>query len=300
MNFLVPVFSGSGGKLFVIGEQRRGELLRYEPKARQFLPYLSGISADRLGFSRDEKWVAYVSYPDGSLWRSRIDGSDKQQLTFSPFTVHLPRWSPDGTHILFDGSKDGRAKQIFVISSEGGSPVEVLPGDQRQADPSWSADGNSIVFTGSDPKEGSGAVTRIYVLNLRTHDLSSLPNSEGLLSPRWSPDGQYIAATTTDSQKLLLFVTKTRKWNDLAHVGVGYLCWSKDSKYLYFDTFGSQPSIEKIGIQDRLQQKIVSLEDLHRVWGPYGPWFGLAPDDSILATRDVGSQELYGIQWPSP
>ncbi|MBZ5651334.1 MAG: serine/threonine-protein kinase, partial [Acidobacteriia bacterium] len=241
MNFLVPVFSGSGEKLFVIGEQRRGELLRYDPKARQFLPYLSGISADRLGFSRDEKWVAYVSYPDGSLWRSRIDGSDKQQLTFSPFTVHLPRWSPDGTHILFDGSKDGKAKQIFMISSEGGSPFEVLPGDQRQADPSWSADGNSIVFTGSDPKEGSDPVTRIFVLNLRTHDLSFLPNSEGLLSPRWSPDGRYIAATTIDSQKLSLFDTKTGKWNDLAHVGVGYLCWSKDSKYLYFDTFGSQP-----------------------------------------------------------
>ena len=78
---------------------------------------------------------------------------------------------------------------------------------------------------------------------------SALPGSEGLLSPRWSPDGRYIAATTMDSQKLLLFDTGTKKWNELAHVAVGYLCWSKDSKYLYFDTFGTEPSIDRIGIQ---------------------------------------------------
>ena len=300
MNFLAPVFGGNGENLFVIGEQRRGELLRYDTKTRQFLPYLSGISADRLGFSRDEHSVAYVSYPDGTLWRSKIDGSQKQQLTFLPFTVHLPRWSPDGSRILFDGSKDGKTKKIFVIPSEGGVPIELLPGDQRQTDPSWSADGDSIVFTGSDPKESSGSTTRIFTFNLRTHDASPLPGSQGLLSPRWSPDGRSIAATTIDSQKLLVFDIATRKWNELAQIGVGYLCWSKDSKYLYFDTFGSEPTIARIRIRDRIIEKVADLKDLHRAWGPYGPWFGLAPDDAILATRDIGSQELYGIQWPAP
>ena len=58
MNYLAPVFSGNSEKLFVIGEQQRGELVHYDTGARQFLPYLSGISADRLGFSRDGQWVA--------------------------------------------------------------------------------------------------------------------------------------------------------------------------------------------------------------------------------------------------
>jgi serine/threonine protein kinase/Tol biopolymer transport system component len=300
MNYFAPVFSGNSEKLFVIGEQRRGELVRYDMEARQFLPYFSGISADRLGFSRDGQWVAYVNCPDGTLWRSKVDGTHKQQLTFPPFTVHLPRWSPDGKDIVFDGSKDGKAKKIYIISAAGGNPVEVLPGKQRQDDPSWSADGNSIVFTGSDPKDRSGAITRILVLDVRTHGTAELPDSAGLISPRWSPDGRYIAATTIDSQKLLLFDTRSQKWKELAHVGVGYLCWAKDSKYLYFDTFGSSPSIDRIGIFDRALEKVVSLEDLHRVWGPYGPWFGLAPDDSLLVTRDIGSQEVYAIEWPTP
>jgi serine/threonine protein kinase/Tol biopolymer transport system component len=300
MNYLSPVFSGNSEKLFVIGEQRRGELVHYDTGARQFLPYLSGISADRLGFSRDGQWVAYVSCPDGTLWRSKVDGTQKQQLTFLPFTLHLPRWSPDGKNIVFDGSKDGRTKKIYMISAAGGNPVEVLPDNQRQDDPSWSADGNSIVFTGSDPKDISSTVIRIIVLDVRTHGTAALPDSAGLISPRWSPDGQYIAATTIDSQKLLLFDRRTQKWKELAHVGVGYLSWAKDSKYLYFDTFGSNPSIYRIGILDRTLEKVVDLEDLHRVWGPYGPWFGLAPDDSLLVTRDIGSQEVYAIDWPTP
>ena len=210
MNYLAPVFSGNSEKLFVIGEQQRGELVHYDTGARQFLPYLSGISADRLGFSRDGQWVAYVNCPDGTLWRSKVDGTQKQQLTFLPFTVHLPRWSPDGKNIVFDGSKDGRAKKIYMISSAGGNPVELLPGNQRQDEPSWSADGNSIVFTSSDPKDRAGAITRINVLDVRTHGTEALPDSAGLISPRWSPDGQYIAATTIDSQKLLLFDTRTQ------------------------------------------------------------------------------------------
>ena len=38
MNFTTPVFSGDSEKLFVLGEQRRGEVVRYDTKAHQFLP----------------------------------------------------------------------------------------------------------------------------------------------------------------------------------------------------------------------------------------------------------------------
>ena len=300
MNFTAPVFSGDSEKLFVLGDQRRGEVVRYDPQVRQFLPYFSGISADRLGFSRDEQWVAYVSYPDGTLWRSKVDGTHKQQLTFQPFAVHLPRWSPDGNYIVFDGSKDDKTKKIYTTSVAGGSLIEMLPGDLRQADPGWSPDGNSIVFTGSDPKKNTGTITSIFVLDVKTHRVAVLPGSDGLLSPRWSPDGRYIAATTMDSQKLLLFDTRSKKWDELAHIAVGYLCWSRDSNYLYFDTFGARPSINRIGIRERVPEKVAGLEELRRTWGPYGPWFGLGPGDSLLATRDMGSQEIYTLQWPTP
>jgi len=299
MSFSTPVFSGDGKKVFVVGQQHRGELVRYDTRSRQFLPYLSGISADRLGFSRDGQWVAYFTYPDNTLWRSKLDGTQKQQLTFQPFAAHLPGWSPDGSHIAFDGSKDGKTKKVFLISPSGGSPLEVLPGNQWQGDPTWSADGRHLAFTGSFQDGSSGTHTSICVVDVTTHQLSVLPGSGGLFSPRWSPDGRYIAATTMDSQKLMLLDTATHKWSELATVAVGYLNWSGDSKLLYFDSFGAHPSVKRVSIHGGAVEEVLSLEDLHRAWGPFGPWFGLAPDDSPLATRDVGSQELYAIQWPT-
>ena len=93
--------SSDGRKLFVDASQGRAELVRYEPKAQQFVPFLSGISAGELDFSRDGKWITYASYPDATIWRSRADGSDRLQLTYSPSEAGLPRWSPDGKQIAF-------------------------------------------------------------------------------------------------------------------------------------------------------------------------------------------------------
>ena len=297
LNFVAPVFSLDGKKLFVVGEQRRGELVRYDPKLQAFLPYLSGISADRLDFSRDGEWVAYVGYPDGMLWRSRTDGTQRQQLTSPTLKVDLPRWSPDGKEIAFSASQADQPSQIYIIPAAGGNPANIVQGRQWQRDPSWSADGNFVVFSGS-PERSATTSKALFVANVRTHESSQLPESAGLNEPRWSPDGRYIAATTADSQKLLLFDTHSKKWAELARFGIGYLNWSQDSKYLYADTFGADPSVVRIGISGGISEKVVSLKQLRRAWGIYWAWSGLAPDNSPLATRDAGIQEIYAIQWP--
>ena len=59
-------------------------------------PYLSGISAMGLDFSRDGEWVAYNDGTDGTMWRSKVDGTQKLQLVSPPMLAYLPRWSPDG------------------------------------------------------------------------------------------------------------------------------------------------------------------------------------------------------------
>jgi hypothetical protein len=58
-----------------------------------FLPFLGGITADFVEFSRDGQWVLYVAFPDGTLWRSRVDGTKRLQLTFPPMVVMVPHWS---------------------------------------------------------------------------------------------------------------------------------------------------------------------------------------------------------------
>lgn len=126
MSIGLPKSSKDGRKLFAIAAERHGELSILDKKTGQFVPYLNGIPACYVDFSRDGKWIAYVSYPEGSLWRSRIDGSERMQLTSPPLAVLNPRWSPDGKLIAFtDLSNGDRSKmshygvhRIYVVSAD--------------------------------------------------------------------------------------------------------------------------------------------------------------------------------------
>jgi Tol biopolymer transport system component len=102
-------------------------------KSHEFVPFLAGISATAPTFSRDGKWVAYLSYPHHSVWRSRSDGTERLQVTFPPMDARFPVISPDGTKVAFHTSKN----ELFVIDMQGGQPQKVA---DRAFYASWSPD----------------------------------------------------------------------------------------------------------------------------------------------------------------
>ena len=112
MSFFSPLPSKDGKKLFVVGALARGELTRYDTKSAEFLPFLSGISADSVSFSKDGQWVAYVSFPEGTLWKSKSDGSQRIQLSYPPLIAVLPSWSPDGKQLVFYGFLPGQNAKL--------------------------------------------------------------------------------------------------------------------------------------------------------------------------------------------
>ena len=291
LSYSEPVLSVDGKRVFAIGSQPRGELARFNQKTRQFEPFLSGISADGVDFSRDGLWVTYVLRPEGTLWRSKADGSERLQLTFPPMQALLPRWSPDQKQIAFTGVLHGRHGQSYLVPANGGIPQPVLREDRDGGDPNWSPDGTSLVF---------GSEGRIDIVDLRTRKVSIVPGSEEMFSPHWSPDGRYIASHSSDSQKIMLFDFKTQKWTELAGITSAYPNWSRDGNYIYFHTFGSDPSLYRVRVSDRKLEKIVSLKGIRLTLGDYGIWCGLAPDDSPLVSRDVGTQEIYALDLQRP
>jgi hypothetical protein len=127
-----------------------------------------------------------------------------------------------------------------------------------------------------------------------------VPGLERLFSPHWSPDGRYIAALRTDGLGSMLFDFKTRKWTKLESIDAGFPNWSRDSNYLYFLSSGSDAAIYRVRISDRKLEKIVSLRGIRLTIGEVGTWCGLAPDDSPLVLRDVGSQEIYALDLQLP
>jgi eukaryotic-like serine/threonine-protein kinase len=295
-DFLIP--SADGKKLFVDASQGRAELVTYDSKSHQFVPFLSGISAGELDYSRDSKWVTYVTYPDNTLWRSRADGTDRLQLTYPPAAAALPRWSPDGMQIAYLDLRPGQPWKIFIIPSQGGSPREVLAETKTQVDPVWSPDGKKLIV-GQDP---SSSIPVIRSIDLATHEVAVIPGSEGLFSPRWSPDGRYLAALNAQSTKLLLYDFKSQKWSDWTSELIGFPNWSHDGTYLYYDSpFTDHPTFRRIKVGQTHSELLLDLKGLLRYSKPpaFG-WSGISPDGSPLMSRDLSTDEIYALDLELP
>ncbi|MGH9496612.1 MAG: protein kinase domain-containing protein, partial [Candidatus Sulfotelmatobacter sp.] len=278
MAFGNPMPSKDGKKLFVVGVLAHGELSRYDVKSQQFSPFLGGISAESVSFSRDGQWVAYSTYPEETLWRSKADGSQRLQLTYPPMVALLSRWSPDGKQLAFYELVAGHPAKLRTISVDGGTSTEQIPEDpEDKLDADWSHEGTKIVF-GNGP---SNPNSTIQLLDVNTHQRSTLPGSTGLYSPRWSPDGRYIAAMNFDSRMLMLFDFQTQKWQELARVTMGFPNWSKNSDYVYFLHEEDHPSVMRVHISDHQVETVADLKYFRQA-GYWSVWLGMAPDDSPL------------------
>jgi Tol biopolymer transport system component len=207
----------------------------------------------------------------------------------------LPRWSPDGSEIVFMARTVNTDWRAYLVAANGEGLRELIPGATAGSDAGWSPDGKSIVLTMGD----LGAVfNKMSTLDLQTQKLTPVSGAENLFSPRWSPDGRYIAAITTDSQALMVFDRSNGHWTELVRMGIGYPSWSHDGQYLYFDSIlTDDPAFYRVRISDHRLERLVSLKDVHRYWGRNAEWSGLGPDDSLLVTRNIGSPEIYALDW---
>jgi eukaryotic-like serine/threonine-protein kinase len=295
-SYVVP--GQDGKKLFAVEDLPRGELERYDVKTKVFTPYLGGISAQDVAFSKDRQWVAYVLFPEGTLWRSKVDGSEKLQLSSAPLYAMQPRWSPDGRKLVFWALERGKPSRIYLVSTSGGTPLQLMPDSSLnpQADGSWSPDGRLIVFVGGSSRPN---LLAIDIIDLETHQISTVPGSQGLYSPRWSPDGRHIVALPANALSLRLYDFDLHKWSLLANVNAAYPCWSADGRYVYFLARQKETVILRVSIRDRGLKQVLSLKG-DRLTGNYGHWLGLAPDDSPLTLKDAGSQEVVSMDFHEP
>jgi len=291
-----PLPGNDGKTLFAVAGFRRGQLERYDVKSKAFEPFLSGISAQDVSYSKDGIWVAYVSFPEGILWRSKADGSDKLQLSSLPVYAVLPRWSPDGKEIVFYGLEQGKPARVYDVPADGGSPRDLMPDQSgNQADPSWSPEGDRLAFGGV----ANAGSTAIHILDMKTRQIATLPDSDGLFSPRWSPDGRYLVALHSDSSGLTLFDFKTQKWSMLVKGLVGYPCWSHDGHYVYLARLFGDSGVVRVAIPSGKAEQVSDLRKI-QMTGLYGFWLGLTADDSPLVLKDAGTQEIVSMSWTAP
>jgi DNA-binding winged helix-turn-helix (wHTH) protein/Tol biopolymer transport system component len=289
VNYFQPIFSRNGKSIFAVGVQASGEMVRYDSGRKEFVPFLNGRSNDRLTFSHDGQWVAYVAYPEGTLWRARSDGTEQLQLTFPPLQVGSPHWSADGKRIAFEARQPGQLWKDFLISAEGGNPEPFPPEPLSQANGSWMPGRDALIYSRSYGAENPG----LYQFDLRSGRSEKIPGTDGLYGPLWSPDGRHLSAVDAATDHLLLVDPKTGKRTQLAG-SVQWPSWSADSQYIYYSRFGFN-WIFRVHVPDGTEEKFLQVP----FRGATGA-FTLAPDNSPILLREHGRYDVYALYLSFP
>jgi WD40 repeat protein len=286
-------------KLYVMNERMpETEFDWYDRHSHAFHPYLPGIFAHYLDFSRDGRWIVYLRGRGNELWVARVDGSNARQIPApGMIDMQLPRWSPDGTQIAFMGKRVNAPYRIFIVRFDGQNLREASRGTDNQGAPTWSPDGRFLVYGRVlCQEERTCAIVRI---SLGTGGESLVPGSEGLSTARWSPDGGFIAALRSDTHQVYLLDLHNQKWRVVADGANGNdLSWSPDSQTIYTSRpSGDRPEVLGISREGGKQARVVDLSDFSKLGGRVDTWFSVTPDNSIVFLHVLGGQNIYAIRY---
>jgi len=276
---------------FITGTDLNEYLVRYDSKIRGFVTYLPKELNVPYGVAFWHKdWIAYSASPGGELpaqiWRSKIDGTGREQLTSFSAGALPPRWSPDGKLLAFCVPEPAGEVTTYVMPSSGGTPQEVLPHGRASTAPDWSPDGKRLALK-VGPKSAGWAASDagIYLIDLQTRQFAKLPGSEQIGYPRWSPDGRYIEAAGDDGHTAMLYDFEKRSWSQLARaVLVLNPTWAPDGKSVYYmDAFEAMQPIYRVWISGHKKERVVDFAEPLNSGVVRAMFAGLAPDGSLIA-----------------
>jgi serine/threonine protein kinase len=288
--------SRDGNGLFVIGRVAQGAMHFYDDKEKRFLPYLGGLPAMQLVVSPDRKWMAYTDYPRGLLWRCKIDGTEKLQLTNT--FAQMPIWSPDSKWIAYTDWSE-----LYRVSVDSGAPEKLTSEGFTEVLPSWSPDGKSIYFN-DYPIAGH---LRIRILDMETKKVSNMPGSDGYYAPQWSPDGQYLAGIQNPPKSMALYSVKTKQWKQLKvfEHDWGFFVWAPDSKSIYLmrgtgEVGAGEPiGIYRLTVPDGKWELFTNFTGLNPLVQGALDFVSITPDGKIAAMSDTSVTQIYQMKWKS-
>jgi Tol biopolymer transport system component len=296
----VAIPTQTGSRIFAFSFRSRRELEKIDPRTMRTSMLSLDTLAQEASVSLDGQMVVYSNRPDGSLWRSNTDGSQRLRLTSAPLGGLSPRWSPKGEQILFTGIRNDQPRQIYLLSSDGGAMRPVLPKGWEGASADWSPDGYRIVLAMRNLK--THPQYALFTLEPTTAAWKELPDSKDLNEPRWSPDGRFIAALDNSNHHLLLFDVQKGKWAPIASGGfLEAPYWSANSSLIYFqDQLDDQESIFRADVDTQRVQTVLGFGDTLRVSASHCFFSGLGSDGSIYVMLERGLTDIYALDLDLP
>ena len=223
------------------------------------------------------------------VWVVNWDGANLVNLTGdSAESDSHPDWSPDGTQIVFNSWRSGKA-EIYIMQADGSGVRQLTEGMEDNQEPKWSPDGKWIAYHCSQTGE-----TRIGVVSL-----DGQPAGEPIAGtmPVWSPanpDGEARLAFLCFQEGQSDICTIRPDGSDLTNLTDNpaeehSAAWSPDGNWLAFvSNRGDDIDVYKVCATCPREPAAVRLTDEPRAVG----WPAWSPDGGQCAYVDTGGQDL--------
>jgi serine/threonine-protein kinase len=151
---------------------------------------------------------------ESDIWIWDLDRENLTKLTSNPSVDAVPVWTPDGAHIVFTSSRDGRVPNLYWQRADFTGVAERLTTNENSQNPSsFSSDGKQLVIQVSVP----GNLTDLHLMTTETL-LAGKP-ATGKMETRplldstsfeaageISPDGRWLAYYSNSSRTNEVYV----------------------------------------------------------------------------------------------
>ncbi|MGB7062038.1 MAG: hypothetical protein WBF13_06755 [Candidatus Zixiibacteriota bacterium] len=127
------------------------------------------IDGDYPDWRKDPLQIVYVG-PGAEIWIADTNGTGAKRLTFLNSITQYPKWSPDGSKIVFSSMKES-PPQIFVMDADGSNLKQLTT--EGASYPAWSPDGEEIVYT-----DVRGEYGRLFIMKADGSDKRQLTFDE--------------------------------------------------------------------------------------------------------------------------
>lgn len=195
-NEIARLGGGSGQIAFAMEQDDKFEIGTNQPDG---VTAVSDHELNAFGvvYSPDGQMVAWhAEHPSRKTWDvyvANADGSGQRILTNDPADDAFPRWSPDGTQIVFHSNRNDSQFDVYVINVTGGVANQITDSSLNDLGPSFSPDGSRIIFH----RQVSRSVRELFMMNADGSAERQVTNlNRSTMFASWSPDGQQLVTHT--------------------------------------------------------------------------------------------------------
>jgi Tol biopolymer transport system component len=242
--------------------------------------------------SPDGRSVAFSFFMNGGQADLAVvasDGTGLRQLTEEPhFSNFQPRWSRDGSEIVFVSSRSGN-NELWSIRPDGGNLRHLTQTRSRVMNPVWSPDGRRVSYWMG---ENYYFLDPALSWNQQTPEKLPEPPEGRFEATDWSPDGNRLVGYVTypsRKSRIAVFSIDSQEYEILPIEG-GSPYWLSDGRRLIFNV---GEALVLLDVTTDRRKEILKREGLNADDGS----LSISPDDrTIYFLIDRWEADIWMVQ----